>query len=211
MNDIFQKVLRKFVLVFFDDILIYSKNWADHLHHIAQVFEILLTHHLFVRRDKCQFGKSEVCYLGHIISPQGVAMDPEKIESVMGWPKPTTLKELRGFLGLTGYYRKFVRGYGAIAKPLTELLKKNAFEWSSLAEESFNQLKLAMTQAPLLALPDFSKHFVVECDASGMGIGAVLLQENRPIAYFSKAIKGQELGLSTYEKEMLALVSAVQR
>jgi hypothetical protein len=152
-----------------------------------------------------------VSYLGHIISPQGVAMDPEKIEYVMGWPAPTTLKELRGFLGLTGYYRKFVQGYGTIAKPLTELLKKNAFGWSSQAERSFLTLKQAMTQAPVLALPDFSKPFVMECDASGLGIGAVLLQDNQPIAYFSKAIKGTELGLSTYEKEMLALVLAVQR
>jgi hypothetical protein len=114
--------------------LIYSKTWAEHLHHLGQVFEILLTHQLYVRQDKCQFGKTKVSYLGHIISPQEVAMDPKKIESVMGWPAPTTLKELRGFLGLTGYYRKFVQGYGAITKPLTELLKKNAFGWSSQAK-----------------------------------------------------------------------------
>lgn len=127
MNDIFQEVIRKFVLVFFDDILIYSKNWAEHLHHAGQVFEILRTHQLFVKRDKCQFGKTKVCYLGHIISPQGVAMDPGKIDSITGWPNPTTLKALRGFLGLTGYYHKFIKGYGAIAKPLTELLKKKCF------------------------------------------------------------------------------------
>ena len=138
-------------------------------------------------------------------------MDPEKITAILDWPHPITLKALRGFLGLIGYYRKFICGYGAIAKSLTYLLKKDAFEWSPRADEAFLALKQAMTQASVLALPNFSNTFVVECDASGSSIGVVLLQDNRPIAFFSKAIKGRELGLSTYEKEMMALVSVVQK
>ena len=138
-------------------------------------------------------------------------MDPKKITAILDWPRPITLKALKGFLGLNGYYRKFICGYGAIAKPLTDLLKKDAFEWSPRVNEAFLALKQAMTQAPVLALPNFSKTFVVECDAYGSSIGAVLLLDNRPITFFSKAIKGCELGLSAYEKEMMVLVAAVQK
>jgi hypothetical protein len=210
-NDIFPNLLRKFVLVFFDDILIYSVNWKEHLVHVNRVLEILRENTLFVKREKCQFGLEEVQYLGHIISQKGVAMDPEKIEAMMNWPSPKNTKALRGFLGLMRYYQKFIRKYGEIAKPLTQLLKKDAFGWSPLAEHAFEELKKAMTRAPILALPDFSKGFVVECDACESGIGAVLMQERRPIAYFSQALQGRNLQLSTYEKEMLALVKAVQK
>jgi hypothetical protein len=125
--------------------------------------------------------------------------------------KPQSLKALRGFLGLTGYYRKFVKHYGIIARSLTQLLKKDAFGWNEEAEDSFLRLKKAMTEAPVLALPDFSQQFIIECDASGLGIGAVLMQSHRPIAYFSQALHGRNLALSTYDKEMLALVTTVQK
>ncbi|XP_021596642.1 uncharacterized protein LOC110603250 [Manihot esculenta] len=158
----------------------------------------------------CQFGQREVKYLSHVISNGGVTVDPEKIESIQGWPKPTSPKALRGFLGLCGYYRKFIQHFGKIASPLTRMLKKDGFEWTPMAEEAFVKLKRAMTCAPVLALPNFSKKFIVECDTSGTGVGAVLLQE-RPIAFFSHALQGNHLLLSTYEKEMLALVLAVQK
>jgi hypothetical protein len=138
-------------------------------------------------------------------------MDLEKIEAMINCPSPKNTKALQRFLGLMGYYQKFIRKCGEIAKPLTQLLKKDAFGWLPLAEHAFEKLNEAMTRAPILALPDFSKGFVVECDACGSGIGVVLMQERRPIAYFIQALQGHNLQLSTYEKEMLALVIAVQK
>jgi hypothetical protein len=188
-----------------------SKTWEEHRAHLREVLSILQTHNLFVRREKCQFGQDSISYLGHVISSQGVAMDPEKIAAMTRWPKPTNIKALRVFLGLTGYYRKFIWNYGTIAAPLTQLLKKDSFIWTEAATEGFNSLKQAMTTGLVLAMPDFSKAFVLECDASGIGIGAVLMQDSRPIAFFSQAIKGRNLSMSTYEKEMMALIAAVQK
>lgn len=210
MNDIFKKFLRRFVLVFFDDILIYSSTLEDHLSHLTQVFTQLRLHSLRVKLSKCSFGQSSVEYLGHIISVEGVSVDSAKVDSIVQWPKPKTLKALRGFLGLAGYYRKFVRHFGLIAKPLTNMLKKNGFVWSSEAENAFEALKHAMATTPVLALPDFSKEFLVECDASGIGIGAVLSQEGHPIAFLSKTLAQRHIALSVYDKEMLAVVFAVQ-
>jgi hypothetical protein len=127
MNDVFQPFLRCFVLVFFDDILIYSKTWADHLRHLRAVLDKLRRHQLFVKRNKCSFATSSVAYLGHVISTAGVAMDPAKVQAIHDWPAPCSARTVRGFLSLAGYYRKFVHNYGAIAAPLTVLLKKEGF------------------------------------------------------------------------------------
>jgi hypothetical protein len=211
MNDIFKPCLRKFVLVFFDDVLVYSHSLEDHLAHLHSVLLILKTNLLYAKSSKCRFGVSEIDYLGHLISAQGVRADPSKLEAMLQWSVPTTIKSLRGFLGLTGYYRKFIRGYGIIAAPLTALLKKNSFHWTSEATAAFLRLKDAVTSPPILRLPDFSQTFTIECDACATGIGAVLMQEGRPIAFLSQAVKGQALHLSTYEKELFSLVTAVQK
>lgn len=130
---------------------------------------------------------------------------------MLDWPLSTTLKSLRGFLGLTGYYRKFIRGYGSIAAPLTALPKNNAFGWSPVADEAFHNLKSTVTQPPVLALPDFTNPFILECDASGVRLRAILMQRGRLIAYYSQALKGKTISMSTYEKELLAVVSAVKK
>ncbi|XP_041999963.1 uncharacterized protein LOC121749458 [Salvia splendens] len=216
MNDIFRLALRKFVLVFFDDILVYSATWADHMRHLRQVFEALNAHALVVNAKKCLLGRASVEYLGHIMSFEGVKMDPAKVSAVLRWPTPTSLKSIRGFLGLTGYYRRFIKDYSKIAAPLTELLKKQptpppkvAWNWTPAAAAVFEALKSALTSAPLLKMPDFTKEFVIECDASGRGIGAVLMQDRQPVAYFSKTLSSRWLAKSAYEKELMALVLAI--
>ena len=167
MNEVFRPYLRKFILVFFDDILVYSSTWTNHLHHLQTTLQLLRVHQLFAKRSKCVFGKEEVEYLGHLVSGKGVSAEPTKITAMTSWPAPATLKELRGFLGLTGYYRRFVQGYGKISSPQNQLLKKDSFQWNSEATVAFAQLKAVMTTIPVLALPNYTKEFVVESDASG--------------------------------------------
>lgn len=211
MNQVFQPYLRRFILVFFDDILVYSSTNDQHLDHLQLTLEVLRKHQLFLKRSKCQFFSTSIEYVGHIISKDGVSADPSKTKVMSDWSVPKNLKGLRGFLGLTGYYRRFIQGYGTIARPLTILLRKNNFHWNQEAEQAFNQLKQAMIQAPVLALPNFNQQFIIEADASGGGIGAVLMQQGQPIAFMSKALSTQHQALSVYEKELLALVSAVQK
>jgi hypothetical protein len=188
MNHVFHPFLHHFVLVFFDDILIYSKTWTTHLAHVDRVLHLLSQHQLFLKQSKCSFGTSEVEYLGHLVGKAGVRVDPKNIEAMQDWPCPKTLKILCGFLGLTGYYHKFVKNYGKIVTPLTALLKNNSFTWTPTAAQAFQTLKVAMCTTPVLALPDFTKTFVLECDASGRGIGAVLMQEGRPLAFTNKQL-----------------------
>ena len=210
MNEVLGPFLRRFVLVFFDDILIYSTSWADHLKHVKAVFQLLRQHNLFVKRSKCSFGATSVGYLGHIISEHGVAMDPSKVATVEDWPRPRTVRALRGFLGLTGYYRKFIASYDAVISPLTALLKKEAFSWSVDAERAFLDLKRVLMSAPLLQLLDFSLKFVVDCDASGSGFGAVLHQGDGAIAFFSRPVAAHHAKLPAYERELIGLVKAVR-
>lgn len=150
------------------------------------VLQILYENQLHVNGKKCDIGLNRIAYLGHVIFAGGVAMDSEKVSAMLNWPRPTTLKALRGFLGLTGYYRKFVANYASIARPLTDLLKKDAFLWNEKATTAFENLKTAMTTAPVVAMPKISLPFIVETDASGHAVGALLLQDTHPIAFFSK-------------------------
>jgi hypothetical protein len=191
--------------------LVYSPNFSDHLLHLQQVLEVLQSNQLYAKRSKCQFGVPEIAYLGHLISSQGVRTDLSKLASMDNWPTPHNIKSLRGFLGLIGYYRKFIQDYGSLAAPLMALLQKNAFSWTPAATEAFLRLKAAVTSPPVLRLPNFTQEFLIECDASGLGLGTMLMQENHPIAFFSQALKGRALLLSTYDKELLSLVSAVQK
>jgi hypothetical protein len=180
------------------------------LQHVRAVFQVLRDHRLALKQSKCSFGAQEVSYLGHIISNSGVAIDPAKIDAVQSWPTPTTVRALRGFLGLTGYYRKFIQDYGTIARPLTQLLKREAFVWSPAANDAFLARKYALTSGPTLQLPDFDKPFIVNCDASGSGFGAVLHQDGGPIAYYSRPVAPQHAKLAAYERELIGLVKAVR-
>jgi len=154
------------------------------VYHLEVVLNILQKHQLFERFSKCCFGVQQIDYLGHTLPGSGIAMDANKLEAIQNWPEPMNLKKLRGFLGLTGYYRRFVKTYATIATPLTVLLKKDSFKWGQATAQAFQKLKIAMTSAPVLAIPNFNKLFVLETDASGRGVGVVLSQNKHPIAYF---------------------------
>lgn len=151
-----------------------------------------------------------MAYLGHIISADGVAIDQQKVQAVLEWPVPSTVRAIRGFLVLAGNYRRFIRDYGAIAAPLTKLLKKDGFRWSAEAEAAFTALQRALTTGPVLQLPDFDKEFMVECDVSGSGFGAVLHQGHGAVAFFSRQIAPRHAQLVAYERELIGLIQAVR-
>jgi hypothetical protein len=210
MNDVLCPFLRRFVLVFFDDILIFSNSWAEHLGHVRAVFVVLHQQRLFVKQSKCAFGKESISYLGHIISAAGVVMDLAKVQDVTEWPLQRSARAVRGFLGLAGYYRKFVQDYGIIATPLTAMLRKEGFVWTEAATAAFDALKAAITTAPVLVLPDFTLPFVVECDASTYGFGVVLLQDNHLVAFFSQPVAPRHRSLAAYERELIELVLTIR-
>lgn len=186
MNSLLTPFLRRFAAVFFDDILVYNKSLSSHLQHLESIFQTLVQGQFYLKRSKCLFAQNQVEYLGHVVSGRGVEPEPSKIHAMVQWPTPTSSKDLKAFLGLTGFYRKFVKNYATITAPLTSLLGKDAFEWSLTAQSAFEQLKNAMTSAPVLALPDFNEPFIIETDASGIGMGVVLMQKGHPLAFFSK-------------------------
>ena len=182
MDSTFRPNLGKFVVVFLDDILVYSRSEEEHWEHLRKVFDLLRAHKLFAKESKCEFFKTEVHYLGHIIPNEGIMMDPSKVEAIIQWPHPKNLEELQIFLGLAGFYRKFIRDYAKIAVPMTNQLKAKGrnFSWGEEQQRSFDKLKVAIATAPILAVVDPHKPFVVEIDASSTVIGAVLLQDGRP-------------------------------
>ena len=211
MNSIFMEYLDKFVVIFIDDILIFSKCAEEHADHIRLVLQKLRENQLYAKFSKCEFWKESVQFLGHVLSAQGVAVDPSKIETVQDWKSPQTVFQIRSFLGLAGYYRCFIEGFSKIAKPMTELLKKDVkFDWTDLCEQSFQELKKRLTSAPVLVLPDINKGFQVFCDASRHGLGCVLMQERRVVAYASRQLKPHELNYATHDLELAAVVHALK-
>ena len=202
------------VFVYLDDIVVYARTLTEHDEKCRRLFDRLRKAKLSLQPDKCEFLKKEVIYLGHIISKDGVKPNPEKVEAVRNFPRPRNIKNIRQFLGLTGYYRRFIDGYAGMAKPLTQLLKSDVpFNWGEEQENSFKELKEKLITEPVLIFPDFSKPFIVTTDASGYAIGGILSQgpinQDRPIAYASRTLNGAETRYDTYEKEALAIVYSV--
>ncbi|XP_024010472.1 uncharacterized protein LOC112085485 [Eutrema salsugineum] len=211
MNHVLRAYIGHFVVVYFDDILVYSKNLEDHVQHLRKVLDVLRTEKLYANMNKCTFGTDNLVFLGFVVSADGVKVDEEKVKAIKEWPSPTSVGEVRSFHGLAGFYRRFVKDFSTLAAPLTEVIKKDVgFKWETAQEEAFQTLKEKLTQAPILSLLDFVKTFEIECDASGVGIGAVLMQDKKPIAYFSEKLGGATLNYPTYDKELYALVRALQ-
>ena len=194
MNSIFMEYLDKFIVVFIDDILIFSESHEEHGHHIQLVLQKLREHQLYAKFSKCEFWKDSVEFLGHVLSGKGVSVDPSKIATVQQWESPKSVFQIRSFLGLAGYYRRFIEGFSKIAKPMTELLKKETkYVWTDQCEAGFQELKKRLTTAPILVLPDTRNGFQVYCDASRHGLGCVLMQEGKVVAYASRQLKPHEL------------------
>ncbi|GJS99742.1 putative reverse transcriptase domain-containing protein [Tanacetum coccineum] len=211
MNRVCKPYLDKFVIVFIDDILIYSKNKEEHEKHLKIILELLKNEQLYAKFSKCDFWLESVQFLGHVINNKGVHVDPAKVEAIRNWSAPTTPTEVRQFLGLAGYYRRFIEGFSLISKPLTKLTQKNKkYEWGTEEDEAFQTLKQKLCSAPILALPEGTENFVVYCDASHKGYGAVLMQREKVIAYASRQLKKHEENYTTHDLELGAVVFALR-
>ncbi|GJS00261.1 putative reverse transcriptase domain-containing protein [Tanacetum coccineum] len=211
MNRVCKPYLDKFVIVFINDILIYSKNKEEHGKHLKTILNLLRSEKLYAKFSKCDFWLDSVQFLGHVIDSSGVHVDPAKIEAIKNWAAPTTPTEVRQFLGLAGYYRRFIKEFSLISKPLTKLTQKNKpYVWGDDEEEAFQTLKLKLCSAPILSLPEGSEDFVVYCDASLKGFGAVLMQREKVIAYASRQLRKNEENYTTHDLELGAVVFALR-
>lgn len=215
MNDVLRPLLDKCVVVFLDDILVYSRSAEEHAKHLEEVLRLLRAHKLYAKASKCDFGVPKVEFLGHMVSKEGIHTCVDKVEAIKSWPVPCTVKDVRSFLGLTGYYRRFVRDYARIARPLSQLTKDGvAFSMDGAALEAFEELKRRMAAAPVLRMADPALPFVVTTDASGYAVGAVLEQEEdgvrRPVAYHSRTLSKAQLNWPAYDKEMYAIIEAIR-
>lgn len=212
MNEVLHGFLDDFVVVYLDDIVIYSESMAEHLKHLRGVLARLRKHELYAKPSKCSFAQDRIDFLGHIVERGRIRMDPKKIQAIQEWKPPRDVHEVRSFLGLANYYRRFVKGYSEIARPLTNLTKKTeTWGWTPQCQAAFEKLKGAIMTDPVLALPDMSKPFVVETDASDYALGGVLIQEGHPIAFESRKLKDVERRYPAHEKELLAVVHCLRQ
>ena len=211
MNPVFQPYLDRFVIIFIDDILVYSGSSEEHSEHLRIVLQTLRERQLYTNLIKCQFWLDKVAFLGHVISAERVSVDPQKIEVVVNWKPPKNVSEVRSFLGLAGYYRKFVEGFSKLAAPLTKMTRKDVkYDWVDACQQSLEELKGRLTSAPVLALPNGRDGFVVYSDASRQGLGCVLMQNDRVIAYASRQLKKHEENYPTHDLELAAVVFALK-
>ncbi|XP_075077312.1 uncharacterized protein LOC107796314 [Nicotiana tabacum] len=211
MNRVFKPFLDSFLIVFIEDILVYSRSNEDHADHLSAVLQTLYQHKLYAKISKCEFWLESVTFLGHVFSSEGIQVDPQKIAVVKDWPRPTTPTEIRSFLGLAGYYRRFVEGFTTLASPLTKLTQKAVkFQWSDVSEKSFQELKSRLTLASILALPEGTEGFVVYCNASRASLGCVLMQHGKVIAYSSRQLKNHEKNYPMHDLELATVVFALK-
>jgi len=212
MNDIFREWLDDFVVVYIDNILIYSSSLEEHAEHLRKVFQKLRENKLYAKLEKCEFGVTEMDFLGHRITQEGLMMDDHKVKAILDWEPPKSVPALRSFLGLASYYRKFIKNFAKIAAPLTNLLKKSAitYDWDEACDETFGTLKGILVKVPVLKLPDFDKDFEIHSDASNFAIGGVIMQDGRPMAFESKKLSETERRWPTHEKEMWAVIHCLK-
>ena len=211
MNKVFQPYLDQFVMVFIDDILVYSRDEQEHEQHLKIVLQTLKEKKLYSKLSKCDFLLKEISFLGHIVFAEGIRVDPMKIEAVVNWKPPRSVIEVRSFLGLVGYYKRFVNEFCVIASPLTKLLRKGVmFEWSDKCQNSFEQLKEMLVEAPVLTQPTSGKVYILYSDASGIGLGCVLMQDEKVVAYASRQLKPHEQNYPTHDLELAAVVFALK-
>ena len=211
MNRVFRPYLDQFVVVFIDDILVYSKDAQEHEHHLRIVLQTLRENQLFAKLSKCDFWLKEVSFLGHIVYAEGIRVDPIKIEAIVNWKPPRNVTEMRSFLGLAGYYLRFVQGFSVIASSLTRLLRKGVkFEWVDKCQSSFERLKEILVEEPVLIQPTSGRDYTVYSHASRIGLGCVLMQDGKVVAYASRQLKPHEQNYPTHDLELAAVVFALK-
>jgi hypothetical protein len=211
MNKVFMDYLDKFVAVFIDDILVYSRNEEEHEEHLRLVLQKLWDHRLYDKLSKCEFWLKQVAFLGHIISKGGISVDPSKVQDVLSWKAPTSVGYIQSFFELAAYYRRFIEGFSKINKLMTELLEKDKkFKWKPVYEASFQELKKRLTTALILVMPDMKKPFSIYCDASGQGLGCVLMQDGRVVAFASRQLRKHEVNYPTHDLDLATVVHALK-
>jgi hypothetical protein len=211
MNSVFMPELDKIVVVFINDILIYFKSEEEHAKHLQIVLTRLREHRLYAKFSKCVFWLEEIQFLGHVLFAKEIVVDPSEVKDILEWSSPTIVHQVRSFLGLAGYYCRFIPDFSKIVKPITGLLKNDTkFDWSSKCNEAFDQLKVLLTTAPVLAQPDIEKPFNVYCDVSDSGLGCVLMLEGRVVAYASRQLRQHEEHYPTHDLELAAVVHALK-
>ena len=211
MHRVFQPYLDQFVVVFVDDILIYYQSEEEHEDQLRIVLQAFKDHQLYAKFSKCEFWLTEVRFLGHVMSASSVAVDPEKVDAVMSWDRPKSVFEIRSFLGLVRYFRRFIENFFQLAAPMTRLTWKGVkFAWDDLCEKAFQELKMRLTLAPTLIVPEQGQRYMVYCDASRDGLGCVSMQSRRVVAYGSRKLKNHEQNYPTLDLELAVIVFALK-
>jgi hypothetical protein len=211
MNKVFMEYLDKFVVVFINDTLVHSRSEEEHEEHLHLVLQKLRGHKLYAKLSKCEFQLKQVAFLGHVISKGGISVDLSKVQDVLSWKAPTSVNDIQSFPGLAGYYQRFIEGFLKISMPLIELLEKDKkFEWTPGCEANFLELKKRLMTAPILVMPDMEKPLPIYCDVSGQGLGCVLIQDGRMVAYASRQLRKHEVNYPTHDMELATMVHALK-